>query len=71
VAIRAVHANRRSIEQHKPVWPEITAPNCRQHGHGHHRDPADPDHDGEKMEGPSAALASGRTHALESAVEAA
>jgi hypothetical protein len=41
------------LEHLRPVWAEITATNCRQQRHRHHRDPADPDHDGNNMKGPS------------------
>ena len=40
------------LEGLKPVRAEIAAPHSRQHDHGHHRDPADPDHDGENMQRP-------------------
>ena len=41
------------LERLKPVRAKIAAPQSRQHDHGHHRDPADPDHDGENMQCPS------------------
>jgi hypothetical protein len=40
------------LEHHKPVWADIAVSNSRQHHHGYHRDPADPDHDGEHMQRP-------------------
>jgi hypothetical protein len=40
------------LEGPKPVRADIAAPHSRQHYHGHHRDPADPDHDGENMQRP-------------------
>ena len=40
------------LEDLKPVRADITAPHSRQHDRGHHRDPADPDHDGENMQRP-------------------
>jgi hypothetical protein len=37
------------LEGLQPVRADITVPHSRQHYRGHHRNSADPDHDGENM----------------------
>jgi hypothetical protein len=40
------------LENLKAISAKIAAPESRQHDHGHHCDPADPDHDAENMQCP-------------------